>query len=309
MSVSSHDRGRLSFAIIFDCKVLFSFALVGTSMAGPGRLVDLNRATTEELERLNGIGRTIAKSIVEVRTVLGGFSSIEDLKGIPGIGRNFIDVNKDFLCCSPISSVSRRETRGSSKGKTQRPVSDRRSSTPKSLYKAQTSPKGTSSKSVKRKLSCGSNNQRDDEIEETQDHSPSPEKKFCTTAHKRLLKLLPLRNYGTIKTATPMLSPVDRHCRHIAFCSPPAGLEDWLRTFHQWSVEERKYALDEIIENCEPTVVRHIMGTIEPRFQRDFISLLPRELALYVLSFLEPRDLLRASQTCKCWQTLCDDNL
>lgn len=276
-------------------------------MAGPGRPVDLNCATTEELESLNGVGRTIAKSIVEVRTVLGGFSSVEDLKGIPGIGQNFLDVNKDFLCCSPISSLSRRETRGSSKGKTERPTSQRRSSAPKAPCKGQTTPKGTSSKSVKRKLSCGSGNRQDYEHEESE--SPSPEKKFCTPGHKRLLKLLPMRNYGTIKTGTPILSPVDSRCRHMTFCSPPAGLEEWLRTFHQWSLEERKYALDEIIENCEPTVVRHIMGTIEPRFQRDFISLLPRELALYVLSFLEPRDLLRAAQTCKCWQTLCDDNL
>jgi hypothetical protein len=32
---------------------------------------------------------------------------------------------------------------------------------------------------------------------------------------------------------------------------------------------------------------------IEPQFQRDFISLLPKELALYVLAYLEPKDLLR----------------
>jgi F-box/WD-40 domain protein 7 len=32
---------------------------------------------------------------------------------------------------------------------------------------------------------------------------------------------------------------------------------------------------------------------IEPQFQRDFISLLPKELALYVLAFLHPKDLLR----------------
>ena len=282
---------------------LLLFVFIGTSMAGPGRVVDINRATTEELESLNGVGRTIAKSIVEVRTVLGGFSSIEDLKGIPGIGRTFIDIIKNVVRCSPLSSRERRKTRGSG-----RPALNRRSSTPKAATKGQNSPKGNNGKSAKRKLSCSSSHQQDGDNDESQ--NSSPEKKFCTPAHKRLLKLLPLRNYGTIKTATPVMSPVDSRCRHMSFCShPPAGLEEWLRTFHQWSLEERKYALDEIIESCEPTVVRHIMGTIEPRFQRDFISLLPRELALYVLSFLEPKDLLRAAQTCKCWQTLCDDNL
>lgn len=52
-----------------------------------------------------------------------------------------------------------------------------------------------------------------------------------------------------------------------------------------------------------------MMQVIEPQFQRDFISLLPRELALSVLSFLEPRDLLRAAQTCRSWRFLADDNL
>lgn len=52
-----------------------------------------------------------------------------------------------------------------------------------------------------------------------------------------------------------------------------------------------------------------MMQVIEPQFQRDFISLLPKELALSVLSFLEPRDLLRAAQTCKNWRFLAEDNL
>ena len=52
-----------------------------------------------------------------------------------------------------------------------------------------------------------------------------------------------------------------------------------------------------------------MMAVIEPQFQRDFISLLPKELALYVLSFLHPRDLLRAAQTCRTWRILAEDNL
>ena len=52
-----------------------------------------------------------------------------------------------------------------------------------------------------------------------------------------------------------------------------------------------------------------MMQVIEPQFQRDFISLLPKELALAVLAFLEPRDLLRAAQTCRSWRFLADDNL
>ena len=80
--------------------------------------------------------------------------------------------------------------------------------------------------------------------------------------------------------------------------------------FTRWSHAERLLALDQLIDNCEPQQVRHMMQVqvgvklelswpsyavlngfvlwcnfecpqvIEPQFQRDFISLLPKELAL-----------------------------
>lgn len=84
--------------------------------------------------------------------------------------------------------------------------------------------------------------------------------------------------------------------------NPPPELSDWLLQFQRWSHVERLVAVDRLIEHCEPTQVRHMMKVIEPQFQRDFISLLPKELALQVLSYLKPRDLLRAAQTCRSWR-------
>ncbi|KAI8799167.1 F-box/WD repeat-containing protein 7 [Biomphalaria glabrata] len=91
--------------------------------------------------------------------------------------------------------------------------------------------------------------------------------------------------------------------------NPPPKMDDWLKTFQAWGNAERMMAVDELINLCDPTQVRHMMQVIEPQFQRDFISLLPKELALYVLSFLEARDLLRAAQTCRYWRVLAEDNL
>lgn len=97
--------------------------------------------------------------------------------------------------------------------------------------------------------------------------------------------------------------------RRITSVQPPAGLQEWLKMFQSWSGPEKLLALDELIDSCEPTQVKHMMQVIEPQFQRDFISLLPKELALYVLSFLEPKDLLQAAQTCRYWRILAEDNL
>ena len=91
--------------------------------------------------------------------------------------------------------------------------------------------------------------------------------------------------------------------------NPPQDILDWVSTFSRWSHAERLLAINQLIDACEPQQVRHMMQVIEPQFQRDFISLLPKELALYTLSFLEPKDLLRAAQTCRYWRILTEDNL
>ncbi|CAH2103416.1 unnamed protein product [Euphydryas editha] len=90
--------------------------------------------------------------------------------------------------------------------------------------------------------------------------------------------------------------------------SPPE-LKQWLNRFQSWSNGEKIQAIDALINRCAASHVRYMMKAIEPLFQRDFISLLPKELALTVLGYLQPKDLLRAAQTCRYWRFLADDNL
>lgn len=61
--------------------------------------------------------------------------------------------------------------------------------------------------------------------------------------------------------------------------NPPPELHDWLVQFQKWTNAERLLGLDQLIELCNPSQVRHIMQVIEPQFQRDFISLLPKEVS------------------------------
>ncbi|WAQ99695.1 FBXW7-like protein [Mya arenaria] len=119
----------------------------------------------------------------------------------------------------------------------------------------------------------------------------------------------PHTTYGNLKG--PLKKCVQRFQRQRIPSKehPPPGLAEWLKQFQDWGNAERLMAVDELISLCEPTQVRHMMQVIEPQFQRDFISLLPKELALYVLSFLDPRDLLQAAQTCRYWRVLTEDNL
>lgn len=55
-----------------------------------GMPLNVNRAGTEELELLPGIGPRLATRIVEVRASIGRFSSPEEFLRVPGIGSKFL---------------------------------------------------------------------------------------------------------------------------------------------------------------------------------------------------------------------------
>ncbi|MCQ2448004.1 MAG: helix-hairpin-helix domain-containing protein, partial [Oscillibacter sp.] len=48
--------------------------------------VDLNTAEQEDLERLPGIGEELARRILAYREETGGFTSLEELMNVSGIG-------------------------------------------------------------------------------------------------------------------------------------------------------------------------------------------------------------------------------
>lgn len=56
----------------------------GGTGTGPG--VDLNTASAEDLQQLDGVGPTTAEKIVRLREQRGGLASVDDLDEIPGIG-------------------------------------------------------------------------------------------------------------------------------------------------------------------------------------------------------------------------------
>ncbi len=60
-------------------------ALTEVGKTGDAGLVNLNRATEEELMTLSGIGASKAKEIIRYRETKGGFGKPEDLMKIPGI--------------------------------------------------------------------------------------------------------------------------------------------------------------------------------------------------------------------------------
>jgi competence protein ComEA len=60
----------------------------GNASTGP---IDLNSATIEQLDALTGIGPATAKAIIDRRTQLGRFRSVDDLLTVKGIGSSKLE--------------------------------------------------------------------------------------------------------------------------------------------------------------------------------------------------------------------------
>ena len=59
--------------------------------------ININTATAEQLETLNGIGESLAAAIIAYREENGNFSSIEDIKNVSGIGDSKFEKIKDYI--------------------------------------------------------------------------------------------------------------------------------------------------------------------------------------------------------------------
>lgn len=59
--------------------------------------IDLNTCTAEELMTINGIGEVKANNIIEYRDYLGGYTSVEQIKNIKGIGDKVYEKISPYL--------------------------------------------------------------------------------------------------------------------------------------------------------------------------------------------------------------------
>lgn len=67
------------------------------SLDGSAGFISLNSATESQLESLTGIGPAMAARIVEHRTRIGSFSSLDQLTEVAGIGSKLLEKIRDQL--------------------------------------------------------------------------------------------------------------------------------------------------------------------------------------------------------------------
>jgi competence protein ComEA len=63
----------------------------------PGAVIDINTASLEELDALDGVGPSTAQKIIDYRTENGGFKTVDEIKEVPGIGDAKFAAIKDSI--------------------------------------------------------------------------------------------------------------------------------------------------------------------------------------------------------------------
>ncbi|MGX4669655.1 helix-hairpin-helix domain-containing protein [Cerasibacillus sp. JNUCC 74] len=72
-------------------------AISTTSGAATTEKININQATTEEIEELNGIGPSKAAAIIQYREENGMFKQMEDLLNVSGIGEKTLEAIQDDI--------------------------------------------------------------------------------------------------------------------------------------------------------------------------------------------------------------------
>lgn len=73
----------------------------GTAPSAAAEKININQASVEELDKLPGIGPSLAKEIVDHRTKNGSFTKIEDINDVKGIGDVLYAKIKDQITIGP----------------------------------------------------------------------------------------------------------------------------------------------------------------------------------------------------------------
>src|SRR5437660_5894839 len=73
----------------------------------PAKPVNINTATSEELQQVPGIGPATAEKILQMRKSYGTFKSVDDLLSIKGIGKKRLEKMRKYLTVSKSAAANR----------------------------------------------------------------------------------------------------------------------------------------------------------------------------------------------------------
>lgn len=79
-------------------------------------------------------------------------------------------------------------------------------------------------------------------------------------------------------------------------------------SFDAMPPQVQSYVLYQLLRRCSKTTLQMVASVVNPALKCDFISLLPLELSLNIIKFLDVQSLCNAAQVCKRWRIIIDSD-
>jgi competence ComEA-like helix-hairpin-helix protein len=95
---------RFSFTLIAFCPIP---AVLAANKKPPAAPINLNTATSDELQQVPGIGPVTAEKILQMRKAYGPFKSVDDLRAIKGIGPKRLEKMRKYLTVGKPSAAKK----------------------------------------------------------------------------------------------------------------------------------------------------------------------------------------------------------
>jgi competence ComEA-like helix-hairpin-helix protein len=86
---------------------VFAAATLATTKKPPLKPVNINTATSEELQQVPGIGPATAEKILLMRKSYGAFKSVDDLLAIKGLGKKRLEKMRKYLTVSKSAALNK----------------------------------------------------------------------------------------------------------------------------------------------------------------------------------------------------------
>jgi comEA protein len=95
---------RISLILLAFCAISLTAYAKKKPPAAP---INLNTATSEELQLVPGIGPVTAEKILQMRKSYGAFKSVDDLRAVRGIGPKRLEKMRKYLTVGKAASTAK----------------------------------------------------------------------------------------------------------------------------------------------------------------------------------------------------------
>jgi competence ComEA-like helix-hairpin-helix protein len=101
------QRCKASLSLLFLSLCFIFSTLASATKKPPLKPININSASSEELQQVPGIGPVTADKILQMRKSYGAFKSVDDLLAIRGIGKKRLEKMRKYLTVSKPASVGK----------------------------------------------------------------------------------------------------------------------------------------------------------------------------------------------------------